>query len=52
VYHCKLNIPQKADRGPSFAFYETIMSYLPVTAPFTDYSHGLAHGVLIVKFSL
>ena len=21
-------------RGPSFAFYETIMSYLPVTAPF------------------
>ena len=20
-------------RGPSFAFYETIMSYLPVTAP-------------------
>ena len=33
VYHCKLNIPQKTDRGPSFAFYETIMSYLPVTAP-------------------
>ena len=25
------------DHGPHFAFYETIMSYLPVTAPFFTY---------------
>jgi len=32
-FHARINIPQKADLGPPFAFYETIMSYLPVTAP-------------------
>lgn len=32
-YHSKLNIPQNADLGPHFAFYETVMRCLPATAP-------------------
>ena len=33
AYHYKLNIPQNADLGPHFAFYENVMRCLPATAP-------------------
>lgn len=33
AYHSKLNIPQNADFGPHFAFYDIVMSCLPVRTP-------------------